>query len=79
MFKAVTNYGCHFTRYSLVRLCRRLYRWSSSSDRTKAKARQVACHVNVIHCAIHSEESASRDLQPELRGVLQMAVKVLTL
>jgi len=76
VFKAVTNCGCHFSRHSLVRSCRRLYRWSSSSsssDGTKAEVRQVACHVGfMLHCTIQRHET-------ELHSVMQMAVEVATL
>ena len=38
--------------------------------------RQVSCHVSFILCAIQRHET---DIRPELRSVLQMAVKVVTL
>jgi hypothetical protein len=43
----------------------------------QAEVQQICPHVNSIHCIIHREALASRDLEPKLRSVLQEAVKVL--
>jgi hypothetical protein len=40
------------------------------------EVRQIARHVNFIHCIIHREGLASRDLQPQLHTVLEETVKV---
>jgi hypothetical protein len=42
----------------------------------QAEVRQVAPHVNFIHCIIHKEASTSRYLHPQSHTVLQEAVKV---
>jgi hypothetical protein len=42
----------------------------------QAEAQQIGPHVNFIHCIIHREALASRDLEPKLHSVLQEAVKV---
>jgi hypothetical protein len=42
----------------------------------QAEVRQVAPHVNFIHCIIHREALESPDLQPHSHTVLQEAVKV---
>jgi hypothetical protein len=42
----------------------------------QAKVQQIGPHVNFIHCIIHREALASRDLKPKLHSALQEAVKV---
>jgi hypothetical protein len=42
----------------------------------QAEVQQIGPHVNFIHCIIHREALASRDLEPELHSVLQEAVEV---
>jgi hypothetical protein len=42
----------------------------------QAEAQQIGPHVNFIHCIIHREGLASRDLEPKLHSVLREAVKV---
>jgi hypothetical protein len=37
---------------------------------------QIGPHVNFIHCIIHREALATRDLEPKLHSVIQEAVKV---
>jgi hypothetical protein len=41
-----------------------------------AEVQQIDPHVNFIHCIIHREALASRDLEPKLHSLLQKAVKV---
>ena len=42
----------------------------------KARVFQVSPHVNFTHCFIHRESLASRTLEPELKHVLDIAIKV---
>ena len=42
----------------------------------KAKVLEVAPHVKFTHCIIHREALASKNLEPQLRNVLQTAIKV---
>jgi hypothetical protein len=42
----------------------------------QAEVQQIGAHVNFIHCIIHREALASRDLEPKLYSLLQEAVKV---
>jgi hypothetical protein len=42
----------------------------------QAEVQQTGTHVNFIHCIIHREALASRDLEPKLHSVLQQVVKV---
>jgi hypothetical protein len=44
----------------------------------KAEVRQVAPHVNFIHCIIHTHALASRDLQSHMCTVLQGVVKFMS-
>jgi hypothetical protein len=39
----------------------------------QAEVRQVAPHLNIIHCIIHREALALCDLQPQLCTMLQVA------
>ena len=42
----------------------------------KAKVLEVVPHVKFTHCIIHREALASKNLEPQLRNVLQTAIKV---
>lgn len=42
----------------------------------KARVLQVAPHVNFTHCIIHREALASKTLDPELKHVLETAIKM---
>jgi hypothetical protein len=42
----------------------------------QAEVQQIGPQVNFIHCIIHTEALASRDLEPTLHSVLQETVKV---
>jgi hypothetical protein len=42
----------------------------------QAEVQKISPHVNFMHCIIHREALASRDLEPKLHSVLQEAVKV---
>lgn len=42
----------------------------------KARVLQVAPHVNFTHCIIHREALASKALDPELKSVLDTAIKM---
>jgi hypothetical protein len=42
----------------------------------QAEVKQTGPHMNVIHCIIHREALASRDLEPKLHSMLEEAVKV---
>jgi hypothetical protein len=42
----------------------------------QAEVREVARHANFIHCIIHREALASRDLHQQKHTLLQEAVKV---
>jgi hypothetical protein len=37
----------------------------------QAEVQQIGPHLNFIHCIIHREALASRDLEPKLHSVLQ--------
>lgn len=42
----------------------------------KARVLQVAPHINFTHCIIHREALASKTLDPELKRVLETAIKI---
>lgn len=44
--------------------------------RHKARVLQVAPHINFKHCIIHREALASKTLDPELKHVLETAIKI---
>jgi hypothetical protein len=42
----------------------------------QAEVQQIGPHMNFIHCIMHREALAPRDLEQKLHSVLQEAVKV---
>ena len=44
----------------------------------KARVLQVAPHVNFTHCIIHRESLASKTLEPELKHILDIAIKMVS-
>jgi hypothetical protein len=50
---------------------------TGSEKGVQAEVRQVAPHVNIVHCIIHREALASCVLQPQLCTVLLDAVRVM--
>jgi len=41
-----------------------------------AKALEFAPHINFTHCIIHTENLASKTLDPDLKSVLDTAIKI---
>ena len=52
--------------------------WSDAGEKAGLKARvlQVAPHVNFTLCIIHRESLASKTLEPELKHILDIAIKM---